>query len=219
MLLGDFNAKVRRENIFKPTIGQESLHQDSNDNGVRLINFATSQNLVVKSTMFPHRNIHKYTWTSPGGKTHNQIGHVLIDRRWHSSVLDVRSLRGDDCDTYHYLVIGKVRERLAVGKQAAQRVDRQRFNLRKLNDPQVREQYQIEITNRFAALENSDDNEDVNRNWENKENIQTSAKESLGLDEFKQNKPWFDKECLGFFFLIKGSGLKFGGYRIQAKAM
>ena len=69
MLLGDFNAKVGRENIFKATIGQESLHQDSNDNGVRLVNFTTSQNLVVKSKMFPHRNIHKYTCTSPDGKT------------------------------------------------------------------------------------------------------------------------------------------------------
>ena len=80
ILLGDCNAKVGRENIFKPTIGQESLHQDSNDNGVRLVNFATSQNLVVKSTMLPHRNIHKYTWTSLDGKTHNQTDHVLIDR-------------------------------------------------------------------------------------------------------------------------------------------
>ena len=69
MLLEDFNAKVERDNIFKPTIGQESLHQDGNDNGVRLVNFTTSQNLVVKSKMFPHRNIHKYTWTSPDGKT------------------------------------------------------------------------------------------------------------------------------------------------------
>ena len=120
-----------------PTIGQESLHQDSNDNGVRLVNFATSKNLVVKSRMFPHRNIHKYTWTSPDGKTHNQIDHVLIGRRWHSSVLDVRSFRGADCDTDHYLVIAKIRERLAVGKQAAQRFDRQRFNLRKLNEPEV----------------------------------------------------------------------------------
>jgi len=79
-----------------------------------------------------------------------------------------------DCDTDHYLVIAKVREKLAVGKQAAQRFDRQRFNWRKLNEPEVREQYQIEITNRFAALENSDDDEDINRTWENiKENIQT----------------------------------------------
>ena len=81
ILLGDFNAKVGREDIFKPIIGQESLHQDSNDNGVRIVNLATSKNLVVKSTMFPHRSIHKYTWTSPDGKTHNQIDHVLIDRR------------------------------------------------------------------------------------------------------------------------------------------
>jgi len=81
----------------------------------------------------------------------------LIDRRWHSNVLDVRSFRGADCDTDHYLVIAKVKERLAVGKEAAQMFYRQRFNLMKLNEPEVREQYQIEITNRFSALQNSDD--------------------------------------------------------------
>jgi len=48
---------------------------------------------------------------------------MLVDRRWHSSVLDVRSFRGADCDTDHYLVVAKVRERLAVSKQAAQRFD------------------------------------------------------------------------------------------------
>jgi len=48
-------------------------------------------------------------------------------------------------------------------------------------------------------LENLNDNEDINRAWENiKENIKTSAKESLGLYEFKQQKPWFDEECLRF---------------------
>jgi hypothetical protein len=68
ILLGDFNAKLGREDTFKPMIGNESLHEDSNDNGVRVVNFATSKILVVKSTMFPHQNIHKYTWTSPDGK-------------------------------------------------------------------------------------------------------------------------------------------------------
>jgi len=59
--------------------------------------------------------------------------------------------------------------------------------LRKLNKSEVREQYQIEITNRFAALEKLNDDEDVNRTWENiKENIQTSAKESLGLYEWNK---------------------------------
>jgi len=150
--------------------------------------------------MFPHRNIHKQTWTYPGGKTHNQIHHILIDRRWQSSVLDVRCFGGADCDTDHYLVIAKARERLAVAKQASQRFDRQRFNLRKLNEPEVREQYHIEIINRSAALENLSDDEDLDRTWENiKETIETSAKESLGLHELKQNKPWFDEECLGFF--------------------
>jgi hypothetical protein len=59
IILGDFNAKVGRENILKPTIGNESLYSISNDTGVRVVNFATSENLVVRSTMFPHLKIHK----------------------------------------------------------------------------------------------------------------------------------------------------------------
>jgi len=97
-------------------------------------------------------------------------------------------------------VITKATERLAEGKQAAQSFYRQRFNLWKLNETEVKEQYQTEIRKRFATLENLNDDEDVNRTWENiKESIQTSAKGSLGLHELNQNKPWFDEECLGFF--------------------
>jgi len=63
----------------------------------------------------------------------------------------------------------------------------------------VKEKYQVEITNRFAALENLNVDKNVNRVWENiKENIKTSAEESLGLHELKRHKPWFDKECLSF---------------------
>jgi len=166
-LLGDFNAKLGRENIFKPTIGNESLHQHNNDNGVSIVNFATSQNLVVKNTMFLHQNFLKYSLTSPDGKTHNQIDHILIDRRGHLSILYVRSFRVADCDTGHYLVVAKVRERLAVSKQAAQKFNGERFNLRKLNVLEVRKGYKIEITNRFAALGNLSDDKNINRAWEN----------------------------------------------------
>jgi endonuclease/exonuclease/phosphatase family metal-dependent hydrolase len=121
ILLGDFNVKVGRESIFKLIIVNESLQAISNDNGVRVVNFATSKNLTVKSTMFPHRNIHKCIWTFPDGRTHNQIDHILIDRRRHSSILEIRSFRAADCDTEHYLVLENVRERLPVNKQTAHR--------------------------------------------------------------------------------------------------
>ena len=105
-----------------------------------------------------------------------------------------------DCDTDHCLVVADVREALAVSKQAAQKFDEERFNLRKLNELEVRKQYRIKISNRFAALENLSDSEDINRAWENsKVNIKTSAKESLGLHKLKQHKPWLDEECLQFF--------------------
>jgi ribosome-binding factor A len=62
------------------------------------------------------------------------------------------NFRGDDCDTDNYLVAANVRERLAVNKQAAQKFDGKRFNLRKLSELEFRKQYQIEIINRFTAL-------------------------------------------------------------------
>jgi len=65
----DFNAKVEGEDIFKPTIGNESLHEISNDNDVRIVNLATSRSMIFESKMFPHRDICKHTWTSPDGKT------------------------------------------------------------------------------------------------------------------------------------------------------
>jgi len=62
-----------------------------------------------------------------------------------------------------------------------------------------RKQYQIEILNRFAVLENFGDSEDINRAWESmKENIKIWAKEGLGLYELKHYRPWFDEEHLCF---------------------
>ena len=74
-------------------------------------------------------------------------------------------------------MIAEIRERLAVSKQAAQKFDLERFILRKLNELEVMKQYQIEITNSFAALENLSDSDDINRVWENiKENITTESR-------------------------------------------
>ena len=71
------------------------------------------------------------------GKTHNHTDNILIGRRWQSNILDLRSLRGN-CDTDHYLAVAKVREKLAVSKQSARKFYGERFNLKKLNELEVR---------------------------------------------------------------------------------
>jgi exonuclease III len=76
ILLGDFNVKGGREDIFQTMDGNECLHEIINDNGVRVVNFATFENLTVESKIFPHHNIYKFTCTFPDGKTHNQIHHI-----------------------------------------------------------------------------------------------------------------------------------------------
>jgi hypothetical protein len=71
-------------------------------------------------------------------------------------------------------VLAKVRERLAVNKQ-----ETQYFDGEDLNELEVRKQYQINISNRFAALENLTDSEDINRAWEN-------IKEDINISQFKR---------------------------------
>jgi hypothetical protein len=159
--------------------------------------------------MFPHRKIHKYTWTSPEGNTYKQIDHVLIDKRRQSTILDVRSFRGADCDTDRYLVVAKGRERLAVCKRTSRKVDTERFDVKKQNEGDVKEQYQVTIRNKFAALENLQDSGDINGEWDNiRENIKNSAKESLGYCESKHHKPWFDEGCSKLVYRMKQDKLQ-----------
>jgi len=88
-----------------------------------------------------------------------------------------------------------MRGRFAVSKQAAQKLDGERFNLRKLNELELGNSIRLILQ---TGLENISDSDDINRAWQStKENIKTSAKERLGVQELEQHKPWFD-ECLDF---------------------
>jgi hypothetical protein len=110
-----------------------------NDNGVRAVNFAKFKNLNVKITLFPRRNINKFTWTTPGGKT--QIDHILIDKRRHSSLLEVRSFRVADCGTDNYLMVAKFRGELEVREETTHSFHIERFSHKKLNEVESKEHY------------------------------------------------------------------------------
>jgi hypothetical protein len=96
IILVNFNAEVDKESIYKPTTGNESLHNETNNNGIKMIQFAVSNGLNVRSTMFPHKDIHKETWYSADGTTANQTDHVLISDKFRSAITDIRALRGQD---------------------------------------------------------------------------------------------------------------------------
>ena len=109
IIIGDMNAQVGKEEVCCPTIGKHSLHERTNDNGHRLIQFANLNNVVISSTMFQHKNIHKSTWTASDRSFESQIGHMVIDARHMLYLLDVRSYRGGNVDSDHYLVIARMR--------------------------------------------------------------------------------------------------------------
>jgi hypothetical protein len=72
----------------------------------------------------------------------------------------------------------------------------QRFNLKKISEVDCKEQYRVEISNRFVALKNLDTELDINRAWETiRENIEISAKENPRCYELKKHKPWFNERC------------------------
>jgi hypothetical protein len=97
------------------------------------------------------------------------------------NVLDVRSFRARDCDTDHYVVVTKVRERLSANKQRSQKFQMEKLNLKKLNDVEGKEKNRVEVSYRFAALEDVDAEVDINSARETiRENIKISTKESLG---------------------------------------
>jgi hypothetical protein len=159
-----FQVQSSQKDIFKPTIENANLHEISNDNEVRVVNFATFENLIVKRTMFPHPNNHKYAWASPDGENHNQIDVILIGEDI-KVYLDVRSFKAADCDSDHYLVVVKTGERLAVNtmnKQGSHKFHIERFSLKKLNEVEGKVKYRVEVSNRFVALEDLDAEVEIN---------------------------------------------------------
>ncbi|XP_078381473.1 uncharacterized protein LOC144664241 [Oculina patagonica] len=156
--MGDWNAKVgEMQEGESGTVGKHGLKCERNDNGERFVTFCASNNLAITSTMFPHKDVHKYTWTSPDGQHHNQIDHVAIRSRFKRSVQDTRTYRGADVGSDHNLVISKVKLRLnSTGKKQEGTI---RYEKSKLRAPEVRQQFQLELRNRFSILQTTDQND------------------------------------------------------------
>ncbi|XP_058828115.1 uncharacterized protein LOC131688008 [Topomyia yanbarensis] len=139
IVIGDLNAQVGQEVEYRPVIGRFSAHQQTNENGLRLIDFATSKNMVIRSTFFHHRLLHRYICRSPQ-QTETQIDHVLIDGRHFSDIIDVRTYQGANIDSDHYLVMVKLRPKLSIVNSVKYRCPL-RYNLDRLRETNVATTY------------------------------------------------------------------------------
>jgi hypothetical protein len=108
-------------------------------NGEYLCNHAISNNLTIASTQFQHKRINIGTWTSPGGQTVNQIDHVLVNKTKRGMIQDVGTMRGPKCDSDHFLLKIKVKQRLIISQM--QKKEQTRWNSENLRNKQKMYQY------------------------------------------------------------------------------
>jgi SpoVK/Ycf46/Vps4 family AAA+-type ATPase len=137
--------------VYQSIAGKGSLHEFCNNNGWRLIDFATMENMNMMSTYLQRKKYTKKKWASPDGTTKNQIDRVLIQARHRSTLLDVRSCRGADSDSDHYMVKIRIRQRIT-SKNKNSGEKRIKYNTDKLKEEDIKEIYQETIS---QALDNN----------------------------------------------------------------
>ncbi|KAL4152688.1 hypothetical protein QTP88_000521 [Uroleucon formosanum] len=192
IILGDFNAKIGKEEMYRPTIGKESLHIHSNENGNRLINFAISKGLRISSTCFPHKNIHKETWISPGGSTKNQIDHIMTDMKINNIIEDVRSHRGVSAQSDYFLVKAKIQIKLP-RKWRKRLIIEEKVDIDNIKNSEMLKEYKNKLKNK---LKDGIEAENIETRWKKLEGIiKTTALEHLGKKKKVQKHKWFNDKC------------------------
>jgi hypothetical protein len=134
VILCDFNAQIGTEAFLKNVARKFALHTETNDNGRILSELVMTNNFIIKSTRFNHERIHKGTWKIAGSERTNQIYHTPVSRGHGSSILDVKTTRGPNCGSVHYLVKGKVKYRLATIDNNKS-YKRKKYKVDKLKEP------------------------------------------------------------------------------------
>ena len=189
---GDWNAKVGKEACknWKYTCSLYS-NNETNERVLRLLEFASLNDLKLANTCGPHIASRRWTWHSPNGKHHNQIDYILIKRRFQTSVniAKTRSFPGADIGSDHDLVMMTFKLHLKkVSKQGHTRI---RFDLEKLKDPEVVETFKAMIGWKFAPLTLLDA-DDVNMDdLINKFNVAVTETANATRGKYRhQKQPW-----------------------------
>ncbi|XP_068734478.1 uncharacterized protein [Montipora capricornis] len=197
IILGDFNARVGKDTA-KDWPKQQGPHCNvtTNDRGLRLLEFANYNDLVIANTLGKHKKSRTMTWHHPNGVNHGQIDYILVPNRFKSSVYTGRTRKfpRPDVASPHDLVMTTFR--LKLRRMAKPQYTRLKFDLEKLQDPLVADQFRASIGGKFGPLLLFGNDSDLESNIETFENatIET-ANEILGKKTSKK-KAWVTSEVL-----------------------
>ncbi|KAI5752917.1 hypothetical protein M8J77_021772 [Diaphorina citri] len=192
LVMGDFNAKIGSKESQDTVAGPFTLHDFNNSNGDYLAEFASRNKLFIRSTSFQHKKIHLGTWKIPGRNEVNQIDHVLITKRHASSIIDVRSCRGPNCDSDHYLVRTILREKIST-VQTLKRTKRPKWDIDNLKKDNILHNYQGTLRGKLEDIPNTTT---VEEKWERtKQAILDTAHEIVKEKTKDRNSSWFDNDC------------------------
>ena len=166
-------------------------NNDTNERGLRLLEFASLNDLKLANTFDPHKASRRWTWHSPNGKHHNQIDYIMIKRRFQTSVniAKTRSFPGAD--------IGRDDDLVMMTFKLHQGHPRIRFDLEKLKDPEVAEAFKAMVGTKFAPLTLLDaDNVNMD-DLTNKFNVAVTETANETHGKYRHHKqPWFTPNIL-----------------------
>lgn len=109
ILMGDFNAQIGSDNIdYERIMGRQAIGT-CNENGELFLEICNNHDLKIAGSVFPHKECHKVTWTSPRGNFESQIDHICISRDYFNICCDVRNKRSAEIGSDHYLIVAELR--------------------------------------------------------------------------------------------------------------
>ncbi|VDP17428.1 unnamed protein product [Schistosoma margrebowiei] len=197
ILMGDFNVKVGTDNSgYEDIMGRYGLGE-RNENGGRFANLCAFNKLVIGGNIFPHKRIHKTTWTSPDNTTQNQIDHICINKKFRMTMEDVRTKRGADIASDHHLMVTKMKLKLKK-HWIMRRTISQKFNTAFLQDTNKLNKFKLVLSNKFQAFHDllNGEGTTVESNWRGiKEAITSTCHEVLGHKKHHR-KEWITVDTL-----------------------
>ena len=196
--MGDWNAKLGQQMPGEEgIIGKQGLPSERNDNGERFASSCAVNNMAVVTTQFKQKDIHKYTWTSPDGRTRNQIDHIAVNGKFRNSIINARACRAADISSDHNLVICDMELKLRRVIKVANRTVK--YDTERLRSSEVRSKFVLTLKNRFSCLQEEteqavDDTDEIEKQWACVKESYNKAAESVLGQKRNRAKPWISEE-------------------------